>query len=475
MGEGMRAWLALVGLVSVLAAGSARADDDGPNAEMLRDLRESQAERQQAETVPSSDEAPTLEGYLAKGDAQRAKGDHPRALWSYLLAHRHDLKDPRPIGRIGTLHLSREPERAEVIFRQLLEQGDDSALARTGLGLALIARGAWSEAVVELRRAVDDDGGLAATHNALGVALDHQKQAEAARWHYRRAAEIQPRSHEPWNNLGVSLLNTGEYSAAAEALEEAGRLEPRDAAVWNNLGVARGRLRHYDAALTAFRKAGDELSAQNNLGYLHYLNGDYDGALLAYEAALHAAGKPEERLPVLRNARVAQQAKSRPAARPRPAPAPAPLSGADAPGLGTEPGLMVEDVAPPAAPAEDPIETSATPEQELEAVAELPALEVVPPAEAALSAPAATEAPAELLVAVPLAEVETAEAAPAPAASDAAAPATSDPGAPALLAPAEAASVAEEPLPPVLETAVEVVLPAAPAEAPALVESAPAP
>ncbi len=347
------AFAVMIGMVSLLAAATASADDAaGPNMEMLRELRETQALREQAEPAQAADEAPSLESHLAKGDAQRAQGEHARALWSYLLAHRLDREDPRPVGRIGTLHLSREPELAEVIFRQLLNQGDESALARTGLGLALIARGAWSEAVVELRRAADEDAGLAATHNALGVALDHQKQVEEARNHYRRATEIQPRSHEPWNNLGVSLLGSGDYAGAAEALEQAGRLEPRDAAVWNNLGVARGRLREYDAALTAFRKAGDERSAQNNLGYVRYLNGDYDAALAAYERALHAAGAPEERLPILRNARIAQQAKSRPATLPPAAQAPALESGADEPGLGAELSLLVEDAAPPAAKAE---------------------------------------------------------------------------------------------------------------------------
>ena len=95
----------------------------------------------------------------------------------------------------------------------------------------------------------------------------------------------------------MSLLHTGEFGAAAEALEQPARLQPRDAAVWNNLGVARGRLGRYDAALAAFRKAGAELSAQNNLGYVHYLNGDYDGALEVYEAALHARASPSSACP----------------------------------------------------------------------------------------------------------------------------------------------------------------------------------
>ena len=419
----MRASLAMVVLVSLLAGGRAHAGDDSApavNAELLKEMRSAQEQREKATAAaPDAGEPASVESHLEKGDAQREKGDHPRALWSYLLAHRLDRQDPRPIARIGTLHLSREPERSEAIFRELAHREGDSAIARTGLGLALIARGAWSEAVVELRRATDDDEALAATHNALGVALDHLKQGEAARWHYRRAAELQPRSHEPRNNLGVSLLTSGQFAEAAEAFEEAVRLEARDAAVWNNLGVARGRLGQYDAALAAFRRAGDELSAQNNLGYVHYLNGDYDGALAAYERALHAAGRPDDRLPVLRNARAAQSAKARPALLPKaPAQPPTAEAGSDAPGLGAEPGLLVEDVAPPAAPAEEVLEESAALEMPAEAVpVEQPAAEpaasealvaeVAPPAAAAPEAEA--EASAEPSEALPAEEITPAE------------------------------------------------------------------
>jgi Flp pilus assembly protein TadD len=354
----MRHLLAMVALATLLmpagaallVPGPAWAGDDAPavNAELLKQMRKAQAERNQSMAeAPEEPEPASIESHLQKGDALRSKGDHPRALWSYLMGHKLDRRDPRPIGRIPTLHLAREPDRAEAIFRELIHREDDSAIARTGLGLALIARGAWGDAVVELRKAADDDEALAATHNALGVALDHLKQSEAARWHYRRAAQLQPRSHEPLNNLGVSLLTSGDFVGASEAFEAAVRIENRDAAVWNNLGVALGRLERYGAALDAFRKAGDELSAWNNVGYVRYLNGDYDGALQAYERALHAAGQAEERLPVLRNARAAQQAKNSPPAPPKPRAA-APPAGSDAPGLGARGELSVEDVAPPA-------------------------------------------------------------------------------------------------------------------------------
>lgn len=386
----MRALLAMAALAVLLLPGPTRAGDESApavNADLLKQMRDAQAEREQAlAATPTETEPASVEEQLARGDAERAKGDHPRALWFYLMAHRVDRADPRPLGRIGTLHLSREPDRAETIFRELVHRKGDSAIARTGLGLALIARGAWGEAVVELRKAVDDDEALAATHNALGVALDHLKQTEAARWHYRRAAQLQPRSHEPLNNLGVSLLTTGDFAGAAAAFEAATRIEKRDPAVWNNFGTALGRLKRYDAALDAFLKAGDELSAWNNVGYTRYLNGDYDGAMLAYERALLAAGEPEDRLPVLRNARAAQRAKANPPAPSKPR-AKAPPAGSDAPGLGASSGLSVEDVPPPAAVAppasllEGPL--GPPPEIDLDALIEPTALEAARAAEAA--------------------------------------------------------------------------------------------
>ena len=126
---------------------------------------------------------------------------------------------------------------------------------------------------------------------------------------YRRAASLQPRGYEALNNLGVSYLRTGEFAAAAEALGNAARLAPRDPAVANNLGLALGRLERYAEALKAFRRAANsDQAALNNLGYVHYLNGDYAGALEVYEQALLARGSSEQRLSVLRNLRRAKRA-----------------------------------------------------------------------------------------------------------------------------------------------------------------------
>jgi Flp pilus assembly protein TadD len=287
--------------------GGSQAPDD--NAALLEQMREIQAERHTADKGSPAPKEPTLEDRLREGDRLRQSGDLARALWAYLRAHAIDPEDPRPRARIGAVRLQIDPKRAEDIFRELSKSTGGSALARTGLGLALIARQQWAPAIVELRAAVEKDGRLAVAHDALGVALERSGDVAGARESYRRAASLSPRSHEPLNNLGVSYLRTGEFGAAASALDAAARIEPRDPAVSNNLGLALGRLRRYDDALSAFRRAtSSEQAALNNLGYVRYLNGDYGGALEVYERALLAPGTSEQRLSVLRNLRAAKRA-----------------------------------------------------------------------------------------------------------------------------------------------------------------------
>ncbi|MCK4516830.1 MAG: tetratricopeptide repeat protein, partial [Spirochaetaceae bacterium] len=68
--------------------------------------------------------------------------------------------------------------------------------------------------------------------------------------------------------------------------ETSRRNRPR---TWNHLGVLAAQLKAYDVADDSFARAAemdrDYLSPRVNLGALHYLQGDYDGALAAFQSA----------------------------------------------------------------------------------------------------------------------------------------------------------------------------------------------
>ena len=293
----------LLGACSTLAGG------DPYDAELRRSLEQAQA---RAEARARADEAErgrsrrSATEWLAEGDAARASGDGADALLRYLRAHEEDPDDLRPLLRIGSLHLTREPARAETIFRELAATPESPAIASLGLGLALLAQSRFADAEQALARAEAAAPRLAAAPAARGVALDRLGRPEEAQQSYLRAVALQPNDAMLLNNLGVSYLSTREHGRAGEVLRRAAGLAPHDRAVQNNLGLALAGLGRYDEALEAFLRAGGAQAAHNNLGTAHLLNGDPERAVAEYEQALLAPG--DERLAVLRNLRAARRA-----------------------------------------------------------------------------------------------------------------------------------------------------------------------
>ena len=290
--------------------GCALLPQDDPRA-ALQQAAEAQEIRKQrlraeADFAPDEPKPQTVEDRLRKGDALRRDGAYAAAMWAYLQAYEMDRDDPGPTSRMASLHLMVEPDRAESIFRALVETHPESGAAHTGLGLALIARQDWVEAREVLTRAVRINPRFAVAFSALGVALDRLDQPIKAREAYLRATALKPEYYEALNNLGVSYLTTEEFEAAEKALRKASVHQTRDPAVFNNLGLALGRMERYGAALDAFQRAGSEQVALNNLGYVCFLNRDYKRAVAEYERALLAGG--DQKLLVLRNLRAAKKA-----------------------------------------------------------------------------------------------------------------------------------------------------------------------
>lgn len=215
-----------------------------------------------------------------------------------------------PLERIGFVQLTTDPPRAQITFEQLLEEEPERATAHAGLGLAYYAQGQLEPARVSLERAVELDpdaplalSGLASVYDLLG----RTDEASAKREHL---AALRPRDPRVANNIGVSRMLQGDYAGAEASLRRSVQIDPRDPTSWNNLGLVLAYQEHFDEALDAFRHAGDEQSAQNNVGYLYYRAGRYDEAIASYEAALLAGGSQNAH--VLQNLQLALDAKGAP-------------------------------------------------------------------------------------------------------------------------------------------------------------------
>ena len=243
------------------------------------------------------------------GDRYFRQGDLQRALLAYFRAARLDPDDLQPRLRLARLEIGANPLRAERSFEALVSEEPDEPEAWFGLGLARLARSDLEGARLALVRAVKLDPNSVPFRSALGAVHDRLGQHLEARESLERALELAPDEVSVLNNLAVSYLLTRELRKAEELLRRAAEVDPQDGATQNNLGLSVGLQGRYDEALRIFRRGGNEQSAQNNLAYLHYLNGHAEAAVEIYERAL-LAGSDDE-MTILRNLGRAQDALAR--------------------------------------------------------------------------------------------------------------------------------------------------------------------
>jgi len=273
----------------------------------LAQYRQYMAERAAAENeAVEQKEEPTFEEALAAAQRSHRAGDTDQAMRRYFEAFRLDPADPRPHEGIAYLQLARQPHQAEEVFQKVIASDPNAVMAYVGLGLAELAQNEPEVAKGYLERALELDPRSADAHGAYALVLGALERYEDAQEQARQAAELAPRNSAIVNNYGIASLRAGDAVLAEKAFRNAIALEARDPAYRNNLGIALGRQGRYTEAMSAFRSAGSEQAAENNLGYVYYMNGLLEDAIAHYERALEAQGN--DQLKILRNLNAALDA-----------------------------------------------------------------------------------------------------------------------------------------------------------------------
>ena len=201
-------------------------------------------------------------------DADRfvLSGNLDRAIAGYVDLIQGDPTNPIPQARIANLQIVRDPERAEGLFRRLVNREPEMAIAHAGLGLAMLALNRMGDAETSLQHALELNPDLANAHYGLSVVRALAGSPEEAQQHARRARELRPRDATVANNLGVSYLLSAKFQEAEVVLRDALLLDPDDPAIRNNLAVALARQERFDEALTQLERTGTEQAAHNKLG-----------------------------------------------------------------------------------------------------------------------------------------------------------------------------------------------------------------
>ena len=220
-------------------------------------------------------------------------------------------------------------QKAEAVYRKLIQQGIRSHLVFGNLGAVCIKQGRGQEAITFLKEAlaiqpdfpdalanlgyVSQQRGnfqdaidfcrqaLAIKSNnpealcTLGNALQKQGDLNAAIDTYRKALVFKPDYCDALFNLGDTLQQHGDLDAAIDAYRKVLAMKPNAPGTLNNLGSVLGKQGNLEAAIDSYQKAlalkPNYPEALSNLGNVFKIQGRLDAAIDTCQKAL--AIKPD--------------------------------------------------------------------------------------------------------------------------------------------------------------------------------------
>lgn len=181
-------------------------------------------------------------------------------------------------------------EAAVELMSKALDAAPDYVEARNNLGLALRGLGRDEEAIASFRRAIATNANFLEAHNNLGITLQEQGKLEEAIASYRQAITLNSGFAEAHNNLGAALQKSGKPEEAVASFQHAISLISDYAEAHNNLGIALEDLGQVDDAIASYRQAiavnAHYPEAHNNLATALKSQGMIGEAISAYEQAI---------------------------------------------------------------------------------------------------------------------------------------------------------------------------------------------
>lgn len=217
-----------------------------------------------------------------------------------------EAEDPTPImfdfpaemKRAFELHVRGVFAEAETLYRRILREIPGQFDALHNLGVLLIQRDRYDEALDFLRRSSAVNPRSISAHSNIGTALLNLGRYEEALKSYERAIVINPAYAEAHNNRGIALRYLGRYEEALESYDRALKIKPAYAEVHNNRAtVLREDLKRNAEALAAAELALS-LDANDADAHLHRAHSlaalkRPDEAIAAYHNAQACGGDSE--------------------------------------------------------------------------------------------------------------------------------------------------------------------------------------
>jgi len=188
------------------------------------------------------------------------QGQYDRALQHLLNTHGDSPDNPELSYYLGLCYTHLNKFDEALLY---LEQVVSSELSFTHvyqsrmiLGYIYAVTGRYRLAEFEFRNILEDGFDSAKTHAALAYALYEQEQPEDAIEELERALELDPHNANALNSLGFMLAELGQdLRRAVDCCQKAVRIRPRNPAYLDSLGWAYFKLGRIEEAREALRSA----------------------------------------------------------------------------------------------------------------------------------------------------------------------------------------------------------------------------
>jgi protein O-mannosyl-transferase len=179
---------------------------------------------------------------------------------------------------------------ATTLWQHALETTTDNDHASVNLGMALMEKGAISEAIKHYNEALRIYPGFAEAHNALGVAFLRQNRISEATHHFESALRTRPAFWEAQGNMGAVLARQGKPEEAIFYFRQALAARPADAQLHHQYGLALLEMGKQSEAVAHFSESillkPDFAEPHIQLGNILLNNGRMDEALDHYREAI---------------------------------------------------------------------------------------------------------------------------------------------------------------------------------------------
>jgi len=182
---------------------------------------------------------------------------------------------------------------AQEICERILEHLPNQVDALHLLGVMAAQVNQYEKATYLIKRAIEEESGIADLHNSLGNVFLFQGSLEEAKNCYQRAIVLNPNAPEAYHNLGNIFFEQAELAKAAKLYQQAVKLNPNYAEAYAGLGnVLRVQGRFSEAATCyqeALRLAPKEAKIHSNLGITRWQQNQVTEAVACYQQALKLA------------------------------------------------------------------------------------------------------------------------------------------------------------------------------------------